>query len=324
MLPDLPSEHSVSEISSKRDRSRRRSRSAASLLVVLLLSTPVAAGSQAVPFRVIAHRGASAYAPENTLPAFEKALALGACHVELDVRLTRDGAVIVFHDSKLDHKTKGRGRLRDHDLAALRKLDIGAWFDATHPDAERRFEGTGLITLEELFDRFGSKLFYHVEIKSDEPELPGKVLALVRKAGLERDVRITSFDKEQLLRARSLDGEVPITLLVDDQAKLRRDAESGEARESASLETLQRRWVALAREARFDEVAFPSEEMTRDLVRHVHAQGLTVRAYRIRDRGDMEHAVAVGSNGMTINWPDWLLGDSSGALPFESAPQCPR
>lgn len=309
----------MNEIRSKRDGPRCRLRNAVSLLAVVLSCSPIITTSRAVPFRVIAHRGASAYAPENTLPAFEKALELGACHVELDVRLTRDGAVIVFHDSKLDPKTNGRGRVSDHDLAALRTLDIGAWFDATHPDAERRFAGTGLITLEELFERFDSKLFYHIEIKSDEPELPGKVLARVRKAGLERDVRITSFDEAQLLRVRSLDGVVPITLLVGDQAKLRRNAESGENRESASLESLQRRWVARALEARFDEVAFPAEEMTRDLVRHAHAQGLTVRAYRIRNRADMEHAVAVGSNGMTINWPDWLLGEAS-----EAAPQCPR
>ena len=73
-----------------------------------------------VPFRVIAHRGASAYAPENTLPAFERALELGASEVELDVQLSRDGALVLFHDRTLDGKTNLSGAVRDHTADALR------------------------------------------------------------------------------------------------------------------------------------------------------------------------------------------------------------
>lgn len=257
--------------------------------------------------RVIAHRGASGYAPENTLPAFERALELGAHEVELDVQLTRDGELILFHDRSLQKKTNGSGRVRDHDLAELRKLDIGSWFDRTHPGGARSFAGTGLMTLGELFDTFGSRLFYHVELKSDEPELPERVLLQIRRAALEEAVLITSFHEPLLERMRALDGSIPIGLLVGDERDLRASPESGSDRAARTLQQLQERWIDLALRARFDQVAFPASEMTRAGVEYAHSRGLEIRAYRVRTRADMEHALAVGSDGMTLNWPDWLL-----------------
>jgi glycerophosphoryl diester phosphodiesterase len=92
---------------------------------------------------VIAHRGASAYAPENTLPAFELALQQGADALELDVRLTRDGAAVVMHDEAVDRTTSLTGPVRSHTLAELRLADAGAWFTPdrgrTHP-----FAGAGV------------------------------------------------------------------------------------------------------------------------------------------------------------------------------------
>lgn len=78
-------------------------------------------------FTVIAHRGASAYYPENTRAAFEAAIELGADMVEFDVQLSRDGEVVVFHDEKISRCTNGRGRISDYTLAELRKLDAGSW-----------------------------------------------------------------------------------------------------------------------------------------------------------------------------------------------------
>ncbi len=89
-----------------------------------------------VPFRVIAHRGASAYAPENTLPAFERALEVGAAEVELDVQLSRDDVLVLFHDRTLDRKTNLTGRVRDHAADALRGADIGSWFDDQRPGVD--------------------------------------------------------------------------------------------------------------------------------------------------------------------------------------------
>jgi len=86
---------------------------------------------------VIAHRGAAADAPENTLAAFELALAQGADAIEFDVHLSADGVPVVIHDMRLDRTTSGKGLLRKHTLAALRRLDAGSWFNRRNPAKAR-------------------------------------------------------------------------------------------------------------------------------------------------------------------------------------------
>jgi glycerophosphoryl diester phosphodiesterase len=117
---------------------------------------------------VIAHRGASAYAPENTLPAFELAAAQGADAFELDVRLTRDGAAVVIHDPALERTTSMAGPVRARTLAELRTADAGRWFSA---DGGRTlpFRGTGvrIPTLAEVLWSF-PQMPVMVEVKEAE------------------------------------------------------------------------------------------------------------------------------------------------------------
>ena len=93
--------------------------------------------------KIYAHRGASKYAPENTMPAFQLALDMNADGIETDVQLTKDGVPILIHDEKLKRTTTGSGYVKDYTLEELQQLDAGSWFDAT-------FTGTKLITLEQL------------------------------------------------------------------------------------------------------------------------------------------------------------------------------
>jgi len=277
------------------------------------------------PFQIIAHRGASAYAPENTLPAFARAYELGAFEVELDVQVSRDDVVVIFHDAELETKTGSRGRVRDYSAAELREMEIGSWFDRTHPEVSERYAGTRLMTLAELFDDFGDRLYYHVEFKAADAELPGLTLAEVERAGLKGRVRLTSFLLEQLERARALDAAIPITLLVRDAAVLRAKVKAETAgQDEPPLLPLQKRWVDRAARAGFDQVGFPSHDLGPDIVAYARGKGLQVRAWRIRSDGDMRHAISVGCNGMTTNWPDRLIrelveytgsgGDASGPL----------
>ena len=111
-------------------------------------------------FTIIAHRGASAYYPENTLVSFEGAMALGADMVELDVQLTSDGEVVVFHDEKITRCTDGRGRIADHSLAELKKLDAGSWFD-------KKFQGEKIPTLAEVLNVCKNKIAVNIEIKTE-------------------------------------------------------------------------------------------------------------------------------------------------------------
>ena len=94
---------------------------------------------------IIAHRGASGHAPENTLAAFTRAVELGAGFIETDLHLTRDARFVAIHDSTLERTTNGHGAVQDHTLAELRKVDAGLWYDRTY-SCER------IPTLEEILD----------------------------------------------------------------------------------------------------------------------------------------------------------------------------
>ena len=106
---------------------------------------------------IFAHRGASAHAPENTLSAFELALEQGAHGIELDVKLTADGEVVVFHDPTIDRTTGGQGRISQLTLAALRELDAGSSFS-------EKFSGEKIPTLAEVFETIGRRAFINVEL----------------------------------------------------------------------------------------------------------------------------------------------------------------
>jgi glycerophosphoryl diester phosphodiesterase len=256
------------------------------------------------PFKVIAHRGASAYAPENTLPAYARAMELGVVDVEVDLQLSRDDVVMLYHDGSLEEKTGSKGSVRDHDLSQLQQMEIGSWFDRTHPEIEEKFAGKNLDTLDALFEKFGDRFFYHLELKSDDEELARLTLEVIEAHRLEKAVRFTSFQFEQIERARALAPQIPAGQLVRDASALR--AEAGVAQDAALL-PLQKQSVDRARAAGFDQVGFPAEDLSSELVMYAIEQGLEIRAWRIKSDADMRRAIDLGAYGMTTNWPDRLI-----------------
>lgn len=257
------------------------------------------------PFRIIAHRGASARAPENTLPAFERALALGAVEVELDVRRSRDGVLFLFHDENLDEKTNASGPFAERSAAELRRVDIGSWFDREQPQPGERFAGTGLITLRELFARFGEQLFYHVEIKGEEVEISRQVADLVREFGLERRVMVTSFSLDQLLRVRAVAPELPICWLLPRRKELERALSP--ARAATTIFELQQPLIERARDEGFAQVGIAASDVSAEAVRFGHAQGLEVRGWGVENDAHADKLIDAGANGMTTNWPERLI-----------------
>lgn len=160
---------------------------------------------------IFAHRGASAHAPENTLAAFELALAQGADGIELDAQLSADGHVVVIHDATVDRTTGARGRVKDLSLANMRALDAGSFFSDN-------FSGEKIPTLEEVFEAVGKRTFINVELKnhdSSNDHLVESVCMLVRKCELQKRVLFSSFLQSNLSRARSYLPEVPRALLAD-------------------------------------------------------------------------------------------------------------
>jgi glycerophosphoryl diester phosphodiesterase len=125
------------------------------------------AGANIGPF-ISAHRGYSSDYPENTIPALQGALDAGAHVAEIDVRLTRDGKLVLMHDAKVDRTTDGSGPVRDMTLAEVRKLDAGRWFD-------RRFAGTGVPTLDDVLDWSKGRLGILIEMKNYPERAPAFV-----------------------------------------------------------------------------------------------------------------------------------------------------
>ena len=158
---------------------------------------------------VFGHRGASAYAPMNTIPAFELAVAQVADGVELDVHRTKDGYLVIVHDFEVDSTTDGSGTVQQMTLAELKALDAGSWFDP-------KFAGTRIPTLGEVFEAVGQALFVNVEIKSVTQETDG-VEALIadeiRQYDMEERVIVSSFNPYALRRFRELMPDVPIGFL---------------------------------------------------------------------------------------------------------------
>jgi glycerophosphoryl diester phosphodiesterase len=159
---------------------------------------------------IFAHRGACAHAPENTLAAFELALAQQADAIELDVKLTADGHVIVLHDATVDRTTGSHGRVKDLSLAQLRSLDAGSFYS-------EKYRGEKIPTLEEVFETLGKRTFINVELTNyDTPRdhLVETVCMLVKKFGLQKSVIFSSFFASNLSKARAYLPGVPRGLLA--------------------------------------------------------------------------------------------------------------
>ncbi len=160
---------------------------------------------------VFGHRGARAYAPMNTLPSFELALELGADGIELDVRLTSDGEMILMHDAKVDATTNGEGFVHDLTLLEIKALDAGAWFNPS-------FAGTHVPTLDETFEAVGKRTRINVEIKADSLASTGieqQVADAICSHDLIKSVIVSSFNPLTLRRFRRVLPEVPIGYLYE-------------------------------------------------------------------------------------------------------------
>jgi glycerophosphoryl diester phosphodiesterase len=249
-------------------------------------------------FAVIAHRGGAGLAPENTLPAFRRSLALGFTQVELDVRRSRDGVLMLFHDASLEAKVGRVGSVGDYTAAELRSFDIGSWFDREHPEIAESYAGTRLITLRELLEALGPRLYYHVEIKGDDPRVPPLVIQQIDAFGLHSRVTVSSFSREQIERIRVLAPSLPVCWLVEGNRELESDELNLSKAHRSALDTAVR--------AGFDSVAFHASEFSADLVIDAHARGLRVRAYGIRSEADEHRVIQSGSDGATTDWPSRL------------------
>lgn len=160
-------------------------------------------------FSVIAHRGASSLAPENTLPAFNLAVQHGAQMVELDVHLSKDGHVVVIHDQTLQRTTTGHGQIHEYTLAQLKRLDAGAWFSPM-------FINCHIPTLQEVYAALPRHMSVNIELKTDAAEyqnIEEKVLAIVKQFRAYGRTVISSFNWNSLQLIHRLEPKTKLALL---------------------------------------------------------------------------------------------------------------
>lgn len=159
---------------------------------------------------IFAHRGASAHAPENTLAAFELALAQNADAIELDVKLSADGFAIVIHDPTVNRTTGRAGHVKDLPFQQLRSLDAGGFF-------AEKYRGEKIPSLEEVFEAVGKRTFINVELtnySTPRDSLVETVCMLVKRFGLQKQVLFSSFFPMNLSKARAYLPDVPRGLLA--------------------------------------------------------------------------------------------------------------
>jgi glycerophosphoryl diester phosphodiesterase len=231
---------------------------------------------------ILAHRGAGRRAPENTMAAFRLAAKVGADGVELDVQLSKDGEVVVMHDSRVDRTSDGCGRVADLTLAELRALDAGGWYAP-------EFAGERIPTLAEVLHELGPRLVLNVELKAASlfgGGLEAEVVRLVEDAGLGERVILSSFDPLALWRVRRLNPHLSTGLLYAPDSPL----------------YVRGRWLqALARPAalhpRWDTLDGLS-------IAAAHRQGLAVRPWTCDDPDGLRRLIAWGVDAIITNVPD--------------------
>jgi glycerophosphoryl diester phosphodiesterase len=241
--------------------------------------------------RLYAHRGASAEAPENTLPSFRRALEIGVDALELDVHMTRDGHPVVSHDPTAQRMANVPVRWCDLDLAEARRLDLGWGFVA--PDGGRPFAGQGIRipTFEELLVELPGVIL-NVDIKQRQPSMVGAMLRLLRAHRAEARVVLASFHWRTLVevRRRGYDGDTAlsqpevIAMLTTPRAVLARVPFLG----GCAQIPVRSGPVVLARPA---------------FLAKCHALGMRVDFWTINDPAEARRLVELGADGIMTDDP---------------------
>ena len=225
------------------------------------------------------HRGASAYAPENTLFAFQKAVEQKADGVELDIQLTKDGHIVVIHDEWIDRTSDGKGWVKDMTLAELRRFN----YNRTHPE----YEHADIPTMEEVLDLLKpTDLTIDIELKTGVlyyDRLEEKTYWLAEEYGLNGRIIYSSFNHYSLQKLKTLCPDVKIGLLMGaDTVRLPEDAE---------------RLHAYA-------VHPPEGIVTKEYVEKCHAHRLKVNTWTVDNPDRMRQLVAIGVDAFITDCPD--------------------
>jgi glycerophosphoryl diester phosphodiesterase len=255
----------------------------------------------------IGHRGASGYAPEHTIPAYDLALEQGADYIEIDLQMTKDGVLVAMHDDTLDRTADApegvpkrfcSGPVIKRTLEQIKQCDVGSWFSP-------EYAGEQIPTLEEIFQRYGTSVNYYIETKNPEAALgmEEELLRLMDEYGLTEpaeenwQVLIQSFSAESLMKIHEMNSSLPLIQLY------------------SSTKTSESIQASLAEVSTYAVGIGPSmTDVDAALVEAAHALCLDVHPYTVNETDEMKALIALGVDGMFTNLPDRLeelLGKSA-------------
>ena len=237
------------------------------------------------PVMVIAHRGFSGEAPENTLAAFKKAIEVGSDMMEMDVHFSKDGQVVVIHDDHLERTTNGRGKIADHTLRELKNLDAGSWFGPP-------FSGEQIPTLKEVLELAKGNILVNIEIKNGYLgpytifDLADRTLQEVQRKRMVKQVVFSSFSPSAVERVREGNSHARLALLYHKSWSILEEVTGGKP---------------------FPTLNLRSSFLTKDKITRVHAQGMKVNTYTVNSREEMDQFIRWRIDGIITNYPDRLI-----------------
>ncbi|MFP3377157.1 glycerophosphodiester phosphodiesterase [Bacillus sp. SIMBA_069] len=240
----------------------------------------------------IAHRGASAYAPEHTIAAYKLGQQLKGDYIEIDLQMTKDGHLVAMHDETIKRTTNGTGLVKEHTLEEIKQLNASSFFNEKHPSlAKKEFEGAKVPTLEEIIETFGHNANYYIETKSPD-EYPGmeeKLLEIIKHYEISDKVIIQSFSEASLQKIHSLDVNIPLVQLLP-------------YKKAAQLTELEMKnyktyCIGLGMNYKYIDSAY---------VKSIQKNGLEVHPFTVDNETDMKKLILWGVEGMFTNYPDRL------------------
>ena len=244
---------------------------------------------------VISHRGANRYAPQNTLPAFEKGYALGADGYETDVHITKDGKVVLCHNYTIDETSDGCGPISTKTLADLKEYDFGKYFSD-------KFKGTRIPTIDEFlsFVETTDITVLNIEIKSPkeaETAIVSETIKAVKEHGLFDKLLISSFDPKLLVEAKHIDSRCQTGFLY--------------APNHLTFFQMGYKPVKFAQEIGADALHPYFRLVNKQYVKAAHEAGIKVNPWTVNAEKDIDRMIELGVDGIITDFPDVCSGKLS-------------
>lgn len=225
-----------------------------------------------------AHRGASQYAPENTISAFDMALQLKANGIELDLQKTKDGKIVIFHDNQIDNKSNKTGKIGDYTYQELLNFDFGSWFDL-------KYKGEKIVLFEDFAKKYLSKeLTFAIELKQEGIEK--ETLSIIKKYATHDNIYITSFSYKALENMRKLDSNIKLSWLIEEK--------------------INKNNIDKLLKINGTQICPRADNVTKDDIELANKNGLRVRLWGVSNEQIMENVYKFDIDGKTVNFPDKL------------------